>query len=339
MIPLTDIHTCAPVELKKHSFCFGIVTPARTTYVKATSDAEVQSWCNAVDSAKEEVKAVATVSSIETPGEATPQPIERTTSSAAIPIPSSSNPTGPGLGISESYTTVATSPSPPTPFSFTTGNSIQSSSFTSTSTAPHAAASGPRVPPNSFAQGGAGALGLQHFNGNPLALDSVDAGLERIGEIQYRQDRAGQFSQESSGGEERHAIPGPSGTLGGLAPIQTGYFGARPPTATSSSGVPSSPGGIISSSEDEDGFDTFDTTIPVRPFKALAFADAHVGGKVIGARTVSSSAGASGEVREEIRPILSGYLMKQGKRRNWRKRWFVLTSGSLFYSRSHIVRF
>lgn len=36
--------------------------------------------------------------------------------------------------------------------------------------------------------------------------------------------------------------------------------------------------------------------------------------------------------------ILSGYLMKCGsKRRNWRKRWFVLTAEKLFYSTSHMV--
>lgn len=38
--------------------------------------------------------------------------------------------------------------------------------------------------------------------------------------------------------------------------------------------------------------------------------------------------------------ILSGYLMKCGsKRRNWRKRWFVLSSDKLIYSRSHMVSF
>jgi hypothetical protein len=35
--------------------------------------------------------------------------------------------------------------------------------------------------------------------------------------------------------------------------------------------------------------------------------------------------------------ILAGYLMKQGKRKTWRKRWFVLMSGMLMYSRSHMV--
>jgi hypothetical protein len=35
--------------------------------------------------------------------------------------------------------------------------------------------------------------------------------------------------------------------------------------------------------------------------------------------------------------VISGYLMKATKRKNWRKRWFMLTSSRLMYSRSHIV--
>ena len=42
--------------------------------------------------------------------------------------------------------------------------------------------------------------------------------------------------------------------------------------------------------------------------------------------------------KDPAKIILSGYLMKCGsKRRNWRKRWFVLTSEKLVYSRSHMV--
>jgi len=38
-----------------------------------------------------------------------------------------------------------------------------------------------------------------------------------------------------------------------------------------------------------------------------------------------------------LKPVLSGYLMKCGsKRRNWRKRWFVLTADKLIYSGSHM---
>lgn len=49
----------------------------------------------------------------------------------------------------------------------------------------------------------------------------------------------------------------------------------------------------------------------------------------------------SGSLKGHLNPeriVLSGYLMKQGKRKNWRKRWFVLTSDKLLYARSHMVR-
>lgn len=60
------------------------------------------------------------------------------------------------------------------------------------------------------------------------------------------------------------------------------------------------------------------------------------------ARSNSMSQNPSGQPSgfgDPNKVILSGYLMKQGKRKNWRKRWFVLMSGRLVYSRSHMVRF
>lgn len=42
--------------------------------------------------------------------------------------------------------------------------------------------------------------------------------------------------------------------------------------------------------------------------------------------------------KDPTKVVLSGYLMKCGsKRRNWRKRWFVLTGEKLIYSGSHMV--
>jgi pleckstrin homology domain-containing family A member 1/2 len=41
---------------------------------------------------------------------------------------------------------------------------------------------------------------------------------------------------------------------------------------------------------------------------------------------------------DPAKTVLSGYLMKcDSKRRNWRKRWFILTGEHLMYSASHMV--
>lgn len=51
-----------------------------------------------------------------------------------------------------------------------------------------------------------------------------------------------------------------------------------------------------------------------------------------------SPAQGSAATRDSAKVILAGYLMKCGsKRRNWRKRWFVLTGEKLVYSGSHMV--
>lgn len=53
---------------------------------------------------------------------------------------------------------------------------------------------------------------------------------------------------------------------------------------------------------------------------------------------LSPSKVAPVQLKDPTKIILSGYLMKCGsKRRNWRKRWFVLTGEKLIYSGSHMV--
>ncbi|KAM0752503.1 PH-domain-containing protein [Meredithblackwellia eburnea MCA 4105] len=367
LIPLTEIHTCAPIEFKKHAHTFGIVTPRRTYYVKATSDAEVQDWCSNVERAKEEMKALATVTSVETPtpGDVTPSgpiaiPTMTSTASQSIPIPqpaaASSVASRTAQGVPQSYTTTATSPSPPTPFSPTSvsGNSVLSSSFTSTSTgiatlasnAPPSGA-GTRVPPNSFAAGGAGALGLQNSDGQVLELRGVDAGLESIIEArqlleQQEQQQEGMHRGGSSSGGEassnRLQVPGQSSDYFGFASRSSNAY-----TSPGGSGLmPSSPGGgagVISSSEDEDGFDDggFSPVSPTTPAPMFQQQQQQFQQQqqqqqpgLTPQRQGNSAFGDPNKV------ILSGYLMKQGKRKNWRKRWFVLLSGGLMYSRSHM---
>lgn len=40
---------------------------------------------------------------------------------------------------------------------------------------------------------------------------------------------------------------------------------------------------------------------------------------------------------DPTRVVMKGYLVKQGKRKNWRKRYFILISTRLMYARSHMV--
>lgn len=59
MIPLTDIHTCAEVQVKQHDYTFGIVTPGRTYYVRAKTRAERDAWTAKVTEAKDALKIAA----------------------------------------------------------------------------------------------------------------------------------------------------------------------------------------------------------------------------------------------------------------------------------------
>lgn len=100
-------------------------------------------------------------------------------------------------------------------------------------------------------------------------------------------------------------------------------------------------GGAVSSSEDEDGFEGYDHSwvTPQPTPGGLTFVEnkpVHPQQSVQTPKLETS--GGSGGFGDPNKVILSGYLMKQGKRKNWRKRWFVLMSGRLMYSRSHMVR-
>jgi hypothetical protein len=55
--------------------------------------------------------------------------------------------------------------------------------------------------------------------------------------------------------------------------------------------------------------------------------------------TSPSKSHPSAPPKDPSKIVLSGYLMKCGsKRRNWRKRWFVMSGEKLVYSASHMVR-
>lgn len=312
LIPVAEIHTCGPVELKKHQFTFGIVTPHRTYYVKAASDGEVMSWCQSVDEAKEELRQGTTFTSLDTPrgsgthSRADPrdQNLTPTTSytPVAIPIPTASaQPSTSHEPLSP--TTPAFSVSP------TGGASAAPGPNNGTGPSTLAGGSAPRVPPNSFA--GPSAI-LSPPLTSPTDLNSIDASLGRLGAQQ--QQRANSFSSAYSESARPSSVS------------------QRQPS------VDRTTSGLLASSSDDEGDEfEFEPELAARTqavnFNDLPAPERRPSQNQGPASPVGTAKGGFGD---PDKVILSGYLMKQGKRKNWRKRWFVLFSGRLTYSRSHM---
>jgi pleckstrin homology domain-containing family A member 1/2 len=98
-----------------------------------------------------------------------------------------------------------------------------------------------------------------------------------------------------------------------------------PPSVSPTSPSPTAAGFGITSSDSDDPF-TAATTSP-RPQKNKS-------------GSALPDPKQQGIANDPKKVVLSGYLMKCGsKRKNWRKRWFVLTSEKLVYAKSHMVRF
>lgn len=73
LLDLSDVHSCTPVMLKKHTYTFGVVSAVRTFYLQAQSPEEVQDWVKAIQDARDALMMTATQTSPATP----PIPIPR----------------------------------------------------------------------------------------------------------------------------------------------------------------------------------------------------------------------------------------------------------------------
>ncbi|KAJ6532037.1 hypothetical protein B0H19DRAFT_1189762 [Mycena capillaripes] len=114
-----------------------------------------------------------------------------------------------------------------------------------------------------------------------------------------------------------------SGTASSPIPIPRGRLGSHaPPPVTPS---PPTQGYYMTSSDSDDaspsGQRSYSVSSQTRPTVPLG----------------GTSPSAKSHAVDPAKTILSGYLMKCGsKRRNWRKRWFVLSGEQLVYSGSHM---
>jgi hypothetical protein len=67
LLELSDVHSCTPVNLKRHDNTFGLISPVRTFYLQASTPQEVQLWVKAIEEAREALLATSTQISTATP--------------------------------------------------------------------------------------------------------------------------------------------------------------------------------------------------------------------------------------------------------------------------------
>lgn len=67
LLDLNDVHTCTPVQLKKHTNTFGLVAPTRTFYLSAETSHEVIEWVKAINEARQSLLATSTQNSVTAP--------------------------------------------------------------------------------------------------------------------------------------------------------------------------------------------------------------------------------------------------------------------------------
>ena len=85
--------------------------------------------------------------------------------------------------------------------------------------------------------------------------------------------------------------------------------------------TPSPPNHAVTSSDEDDGLPNANSSSSPGAAKGL-----------------SPASGFGAPISNDpTKVVLSGYLMKCGKRKSWRKRWFVLTGEKLLYSGNHMV--
>lgn len=92
LLDLNDVHTCTPVQLKKHTNTFGLVSPTRTFYLSAETSHEVIEWVNAINEARQTLLVTSTQNSATAPvpiPSATPQHHSRPLHSAPPMVASS----------------------------------------------------------------------------------------------------------------------------------------------------------------------------------------------------------------------------------------------------------
>lgn len=379
-IDVGDIKTVASVELKKSINTFGIVTPKRTFYVRASSRPEMESWIQVLNEVMTQYAQSSTMTqemaALELANTETPAP------SSTLPQPHSHVPSS--LAPSQHHKRSLSQDRKPTSTAVPIKIGIPAQGN-------YAAPAQPRPIPGSAAFSPLTATSDSETGAERYGLSYTSSTGQSIsGSPSTRVDPSQPFllAGQSPGGGGGHTSGSELSDVGGHQRRPSGGYGSFPRQrsisssrrlASYSSGAadqPSSPslqpsGGVganqVLSSSDEEGEDDWDeeeVADQAMPLPALGSSQASSQQQQQQQQLQSSSLSLPGHsqqqqqasqgqppplsisplpptasdlIRDPNKVITQGYLMKQsGRRKVWRKRWFVLTSSRLLYSRSHM---
>lgn len=368
---MSDVHTVAAIALKKNDNTFGIVTSKRQYYVRASNAKEMHAWIDALKEVQHQVQQSSTMTqdmaavdlATSSGGEnlASP-PGSRTRQISMSPqtgsldrqqsVKGNSNTTPiniiiPGKGL---YT------SPAQARQNSTGGGILSP-LTATSESDSGTAHGAEQFGMSYASSTSHNLGSSpnrhgghqfhsdHSSGGGRASPHSHSGGDELSDGTKKPKIVKKSSTgivEATGGEG-------SGTRTGWTASKGSGQGQTVSQQQQSSQHNTQQVGAVLSSSDEDGegddWDEDEIADQAMPLPGSSTVTSTLGNQNVptGASTESGTSTntkanvESHHFKDPNKVILQGYLMKQSSRRKqWRKRYFTLTSSYLAYSRNHM---
>ncbi|WWD18299.1 hypothetical protein CI109_102749 [Kwoniella shandongensis] len=321
VIDLREVHTVAPVTVKKHQNTFGIVTQKRSFFAKANSQSEMEDWVHAINgvrrriSEREEEERVKREKSES--GHHHALHVNQQGRTGAVPIPGRERSANSGLHSIDTTSLASTNsyfaerPTAASPQQMYSAGAVSPT-----------LSSGAIIPPSSPLDT-TNSLTSQFAKisiPTPRTPSAQSMGSPQLGPGMFsnspRQPAGGAMSQPISRGvsgtsTRREPSAGSQSSTAEYFP--RGAIASQSSQAAAAAAAAAAGG---ASSEDEDEGET------------AYFADMAAQGQ-----------GPPPAPVDPNKVILAAYLMKRSKgrgRKVWRKRWFVLTSQGVTYTKSHM---
>ncbi|OCF40011.1 hypothetical protein I317_06208 [Kwoniella heveanensis CBS 569] len=329
VLDLHEVHTVAPVTVKKHPHSFGIVTPKRTFFAKGSSQDDMEEWVRAINgvrrriSEREEEERMKREKSEQQQQQQHQQ--QHHPRSTSIPIPQRDR--GSNIGHENVDTASLQSQVGAGSYFVSRPHAGSPQALQAAGAVSPGLAAGGVIPPSSP---------MDTTNSLTSQMAKMSIPVPRTPSAQSNPGQSvGSFMSSSRHGNTAGPVPtaravsAPSfaarrepstSSIGSSAAAAEPYSYSRPSALTLPQGGGNN-SAIAVSSEDEDDLEGVE------------------GGQYESFNQQGNIGNAPFTPIDPNKVILSAYLMKRSKgrgRKVWRKRWFVLTSQGVTYTKSHM---